>query len=248
MDNSLAAAQRAIGESSNLAQICLTYTYNYPDQKYINYVCILSVLAQVAIDNAKRRFDIDLNNEIARIKADMNVAEHGHPAFWGVVKKGFNKDKINYSLKCPMNYIFDIETPVYRSDETTLPMSKFFVKYPQELNARRCMKVEELIEKYSLNLYEYNSDEQDDDDDDEYFVLREDFNQLVEDIRGIYISRNYMGLMSWLIDRALMITPQQISNKNRTNTKLNKNRSLLLKVLYDVNSDSFLKCFIGNLS
>lgn len=45
IDNKLAAAQLAIGESSNLAQICLTYTYNYPDQKYSDYVCMLSVLA-----------------------------------------------------------------------------------------------------------------------------------------------------------------------------------------------------------
>lgn len=45
MDNSLAQAQRAIGESSNLAQIALTYTYNFSDKKYNDYVCILSVLA-----------------------------------------------------------------------------------------------------------------------------------------------------------------------------------------------------------
>jgi len=45
MDNNLAQAQRAIGESSNLAQIALTYTYNFSDKKYSDYVCILSVLA-----------------------------------------------------------------------------------------------------------------------------------------------------------------------------------------------------------
>lgn len=45
IDNKLAASQLAIGESSNLAQICLTYTYNFHDKKYDDYVCILSVLA-----------------------------------------------------------------------------------------------------------------------------------------------------------------------------------------------------------
>ena len=45
IDNNLAEAQRAIGESSNLAQVCLTYTYNFEDKKYQDYVCILSVLA-----------------------------------------------------------------------------------------------------------------------------------------------------------------------------------------------------------
>ena len=45
VDNKLAAANLAIGESSNLAQLCLTYTYNFDDVKYYHYTCILSVLA-----------------------------------------------------------------------------------------------------------------------------------------------------------------------------------------------------------
>ncbi len=45
IDNELAKAQLDIGESSNLAQLGLTYSYNYDDEKYNDYVCILSVLA-----------------------------------------------------------------------------------------------------------------------------------------------------------------------------------------------------------
>lgn len=45
VDNKLAAANMAIGESSNLAQIALSYTYNFDDQVYRDAVCILSVLA-----------------------------------------------------------------------------------------------------------------------------------------------------------------------------------------------------------
>ena len=41
----LAASQVAIGESSNLAQLSLTYTYNFSDQKYRDAVSILSVVA-----------------------------------------------------------------------------------------------------------------------------------------------------------------------------------------------------------
>ena len=48
IDNKLASAQLAIGESSNLAQLALSYSYNFDDKKYIDYVCILSVIAQVA--------------------------------------------------------------------------------------------------------------------------------------------------------------------------------------------------------
>lgn len=45
IDNKLAKSQTAIGESSNLAQIALTYTYNSDSPVYQDAVCILSVLA-----------------------------------------------------------------------------------------------------------------------------------------------------------------------------------------------------------
>ena len=45
IDNNLAKAQMAIGESSNLAQLALTYGYSFTDKEYDDYVCILSVVA-----------------------------------------------------------------------------------------------------------------------------------------------------------------------------------------------------------
>lgn len=242
IDNNLAAAQLAIGESSNLAQICLTYTYNFDDKKYIDYVCILSVLAQVAIDNAKRRFDIDLTSEIKRIKNDMNIKENGYPKFWSIIRKGFNKSRINEDLVCPMNYIFDIKVKDTRQRVGTLPMSDFFVKFEMDEDRRKSKKVEELIQKYSLDLYNYNIND-DEDDYDNYLLLRSDFEKLIKDIRSIYISKNYLGMMSWLIDRAFMITPNIRSNNASILSTINTNRSLLLKTLYDVNNDAFLKCF-----
>ena len=45
VDNNLSNSQLSIGESSNLAQLALTYSYNFSDNKYKDYVCILSVVA-----------------------------------------------------------------------------------------------------------------------------------------------------------------------------------------------------------
>lgn len=242
IDNNLAAAQLAIGESSNLAQVCLTYTYNFDDKKYIDYVCILSVLAQVAIDNAKRRFDIDLTEEIKRIKSDMNIKENGYPKFWGIIRKDFNKSRINDKLICPMNYIFDIQVGKYRNNASTLPMSDFFVKFEMNEDKRKSKKVEELIQKYSFDLYNYNVND-DEDENDNYLLLRNDFDKLIEDIRSIYISRNYLGMMSWLIDRAFVIGAGVKRNNATIMSTINTNKSLLLKTLYDVNKDAFLQCF-----
>lgn len=245
VDNNLAAAQLAIGESSNLAQICLTYTYNFPDQKFQDYVCILSVVAQCAIDNAKRKFDIDLNEEIRRIKQDMDIKQNGYPAFWGIIRKGFNKNKINRDLVCPMNFIFGVESEKCRSDLSALPMSHFFVKHHPNPDKTVSRKIESLICKYSINLYKYNTDDYEN-TDEEYLLLRSDFETLIEDIRALYISQKYVFLMSWLIDRAFLISKSVQGQKSTMLSIINKNKSLLLKVLYEVNKECFLKCFISN--
>lgn len=244
IDNNLAKSQTDIGESSNLAQIAQTYECNFDDQKFSDYVCILSVLAQVAIDNAKRRFDIDLTEEIKRIKKDMDIKTHKYPAFWSIIKKGFNKGNINKELICPMNYLYSLNFSKYKPTTSTLPMSHFFIKHQLDINRRTCKRVEELISKYSLQLYNQNTQEIfNNERESDYLLLRSDFDELVRSIRGLNISGNYIGLMSWLIDRAFMITPSMLQNNRMLKTNLGANKSLLLKVLYEVNPKCFLSCF-----
>lgn len=224
IDNNLAKAQLAIGESSNLAQIALSYSYNFPEQKYQDYVCILSVLAQVAIDSAKRRFDVDIAAEIRRIKKDMNIQKFNHPKFWRIIQKDFH-GKINEDLICPMNYLSDIKIQKFRSKESTIENSYFINQYNLEENRRKCKKVEDLIKKYSNYIYNKEID---------YLLLQDDFNNLINDLRQIYLSQNYIGLMSWLINRAF-------SEKTS-----NKNKPALLSVLYHINKSNLLKIFSKN--
>ena len=250
IDNGLSSAQKAIGGSSNLAQLDLTYTYNFEDKKYEDYVCILSVLAQVAIDSAKRKFDVDISNEIDRIEKDMNVSEIGYPKFWKHVKDKkikkkedkFKQEKINKDLICPMNKLMDIKFEEYRSEDSVLKMEHFFNKFNLEDNNRiKSKKVEDLIQKYSLNLYKSSQDE-----DDEYLLMRSDFDDLIKEISSMYVSKNYIGLMSWLIDRAFYISGKVIGKKEIINSKTNENKSILLKTLYDINPQNILTIFGKN--
>lgn len=242
IDNNLAKSQTDIGESSNLAQIAQTYECNFEDQKYSYYVCILSVLAQVAIDNSKRRFDIDLADEIKRIKKDMDIDKNKYPAFWTVIKRGFNKNNVNFDLDCPMNHLYNLKFEKFRHQTSTLPMKYFFVKYPLGINRKTSKKVEALISNYSLELYLNKTSEFSQEASDNHLLLRSDFDELIQSIRSINISGNYVGLMSWLIDRAFKITPDVTRNR-MLKTNLGANKSLLLKVLYEVNSKCFLTCF-----
>ena len=241
VDNGLAKSQLDIGESSSLAQIAQTYDCTYNDSKYSDYVCILSVLAQVAIDSAKRQFDIDLSSEIKRIKKDININEHGYPHFWKIVKHNFSDKTINSRLNCPMNDLFNLNIPKFRSDTTTLPISHFFVKHSLDIDRRISKRIEELITRYSLKINDYNINRE---SDNEYLLLKSDFESLISSIRKVGISKKYTGLMSWLLNRAFNITPD-VSRNKQLKSKLNTNMSLLLKVLYEVNSDAFLKCFTG---
>lgn len=241
----MAASQRAIGESSNLAQIALSYTYNFDDEELYYNVCILSVLAQCAIDNAKRKYDIDIAEEINFIKSSMKIVQRGYPSFWSLIRPQFNKDKINKQLKCPMNYVYRLKAKSYKPGTSTLPIQEFFIKHKNTEHHKISRKVEKMIEKYSLRLllFEMNNE----DNEDLFDILSDDFDKMIEDIRVTYLSRNYLGIVSKLIDRAFIITNGAKRHVHDNDSTTNNNRAILLKVLYEVSPQIFLKCFKSSL-
>ena len=253
IDNKLMSSQMGIGLSSNLAQIALSYSYSFPEQKYKDYVCILSVLAQIYIDSSKRAYDIDLDEETDRIRRDLNIKDNGYPVFLKPIQKYNNKrlgmgssqvkeGKFNPALNCPMNYLYNADinpTLTYQSD---IPMEKFFIKHKRDLPIRRSKKIEKIIEKYSLKLGQYQQNANDD-SIDELLLLRSDFDELIEDIKTISMTKKYQGLMSYLIDRAFIISSDLKRNRVSVGSRMNNNRSLLLKVLYTLSPEQFLLCF-----
>ena len=263
IDNILAASQLAIGESSNLAQIALSYTYNFTDCRYQDYVCILATIAQCAIDISKRTFDIDIPSEVDRIRGLMDIGSNLLPEFWVAtsvrgIKKQFKdnkarsrqmqkvKGKINHSLHCPMNAAFNISVPRIESNTHTLHMEKFFVRYGCSSDIRINKRIEALISKYSLDLYSGRVRGHLEDADG-YLLYREDFEWMVNEIRSCVIPSKYASLFSWLIDRAFIITSPLSHNRHKLSTALNKNRPLLLKALYCANPQALLACFSKNV-
>lgn len=262
IDTGLAAAQLAIGESSNLAQISLTYKHTFGDEKYKDYACILAVLAQVAIDSAKRAFDIDINEEIAKIRKELGISEHQLPEFWkatsirGIRKQFKNYDmqqeqmrkvntKVNPDLRCPMNLVYNIKIPRVKENLTLKGMRDYFVKFPCDEDMKISKHIESLINKYSLSLYSDRTTGQLQ-DAESFLLYREDFDELVDEIRRSVLPSKYISLFSWLIDRAFVITPPLIKNRNKLAKGLSKNRPLLLKCLYTANPEALLKCFSKN--
>ena len=268
IDNKLAASQANIGGSSNLAQICQSYSYSFPDKKYKDYTCILAVLAQNAIDSAKKSSVVDLDVEIDLIRKDMDISSNGYPMFWKSIKKrndkrnGLKLDKLtdkqiqkrnamfNEKIICPMNSLYNANISERTNNITkTYPMEMFFKEYKMDVGGKRSAKVKQLIDKYSLKLLSYNqeNDLDDNENSDNYLLLRDDFDQLISDLRQIAFNKNTIGLMSYLIDHAFLIKPETKNNKKQFGDNLYKNKSLLLKVLYELNSEMVLKCFSKNI-
>lgn len=276
VDNALAGSQINIGMSSNIAQNCLTYTYNSDNSIFDDFVCILSVVAQAAIDNAKRKFDINITQEIKRIKKEMieqvinepNIVVYNddgtpdkkciYPLFWYQIKrkndsrngsKSFDarklSDRINLRLKSPMNALASYKPDRKVHNTKTIPISEFLILHPLDDTNYRCKKVEALIEDYSLDLYKHETASYNDltDSKNNELLLRKDFDEMIESIRQTYISGKYVGLVSWLIDRSFTLSAGMKRNYEKYETKLDKNRSILFKVLYTVNRDAFLQCF-----
>lgn len=116
MDSDISAAQYAIGYSSNLAQLALCYYYHEgsknKDLEDVFIIC--SVLAQVAIDSAKRNFEIKVSPELNRIsKLECMKREPRYPKFYAEVQKLKNRKKSkNKQLEIKEDDIGDFNCPM----------------------------------------------------------------------------------------------------------------------------------------
>lgn len=174
MDNKFSLSRRGIGESSNLAQLALTYYWTKPSQELYDNFVVLSVLAQCIIDGCKREYEVDAISEIERIKSmecmniyignkrkdlpyfmkytkDVPVTKNGKELPYENIKESKAKIKcrLNRNLVCPMNYLQDwLDKIQGASQAATTPTSEFFIKMSGKANDRQMSKVRALVAQY----------------------------------------------------------------------------------------------------
>ena len=80
---------------------------------------------------------------------------------------------------------------------------------------------------------------------EDYLLLKSNFDDLMSDISKINISSSYEALFYWLLNRAFAIGSGAKSKKigGQMDSKTEKNKSLLMKTLYNINKRAFLNCF-----
>ncbi|MCB2354358.1 hypothetical protein [Clostridium estertheticum] len=109
IDNLLAQSKNDIGVSSNMAQLALSYYQHDKTKELRDIVCIMSVLAQVSIDNAKRQYAVNVKDEIARIceLKCIKVYDNKIPSWMQYIKKDVKKSRLLKvdECNCTMEYL-----------------------------------------------------------------------------------------------------------------------------------------------
>ncbi len=245
MDSSISVNQMAIGTSSNMAQLALSYWFDSgcSDEELENVFIIGSVLAQVAIDSAKRTFDANVNVEISR-NMSKECMKHTplYPKFYAEIQRYKNKKKKGKKkeikdeeigfLNCPMDIIYkfiDDEIIDLRKDKNlNTPTTKTpgnFVKYDaSKINVNRSQykKVIEIVKNYSDRMA--GLDKESESYNDERIC---EFEACMNKLKNLSIKKD---TMKTLVAYAFKSGNEDI-------------RDRLLVVLYDKNRDDFLDCF-----
>lgn len=235
MDCALMESKDGIGQTSNLAQLALSYYWTENNQELYDNFVILSVLAQVAIDNTKRRYDIDVDKEIKRIRS-MKCMKKNKPMFWKYIKKSKDKDgkkkniKIDKNIKCPMNILTEIigkEIKNASTDKTT-DILDFIVKEEGKAKKEQMDKIINIIKNYDDFVKKSKSSSEE--DDEEYFEkLQITDDETIEQLSRFKITDKTLNM--------LIINTIKKKNENA------KYRDKILNCLYRTNKKEFLKQF-----
>lgn len=245
MDSDISAAQYAIGASSNMAQLALSYYFhsgrNSRELEDVFVIC--SVLAQVAIDSAKRDFEIKVTPELSRISQLSCMKQNPrYPRFYAEVQKENDrkkkkrkkleiKDSDIGNFQCPMDILYDIidKEPIDLRKNKSLNRETISFKEVFEYRANK-VKVDRKQYRKVIGIvmnYDENVNKLDKDAENYHEDKLNEFEVCVSKLKNLTIKDNTMYT---LITYAFKDENAQIRDK-------------LLTVLYDKSREDFLKCF-----
>lgn len=266
MDNKFAKSRIGIGESSNLAQLAMTYYWTKPSKELYDNFVILSVLAQVIIDGCKREYEVDAIEEIKRIKglSCMNQIEEKIDKDGNIIK--IKKDfpefmkftrKIAYTKngkEIDRNIVMEQKNKLFNrvSSYYICPMN-FLESILNEItpsSQTNAIPTKEFIvaihgkanhrqmEKIMDYAKELDMLSKDDMSDDDIIVYTERYEEILADLRKMKISNP--KTMSRLIEIALNTSTR---GKKKDYSRYTRN---LLNLLYRMDKDAFLQNFRKN--
>lgn len=245
IDNILAKSKNSIGITSNLAQLALSFYQQEGTKELRDIICVASVLAQVAIDNAKKSYAVDIEKEIERIKKLKCIKKYNGmlPQWFKYIKKDVKADRLlkSYKCNCTMQYLqgaIDVIKNINnnKANLDTIKLLKSDITINGDTNYLQIKKIEVLIEKYDKKVKHTK------DLAKKYKWNDEKVEEQIRDTRDSIISR--IGNMKLTIETMYYLVKYAISIEDAEDKeKLSdskKYKRKMLNVLYNTHKDLFL--------
>lgn len=266
MDSAMQNAQKAIGGSSDSAQLSQSYYWtkvargeddDERQQLYENTV-ILAVCAQLAIDGCKKVFAVDVNNDIVRIRRQpcMNKKKD-YPKFmkWThevpLTKNGKERPRedieqekekiakrIDNTIICPMNWLEECLDRIQGvSRNDFVETYEYLVdRPPGKPKATQMGKIRKAVEEYDAFVKHFMPHYHDDNTAIDPLIQRTE--DIIKKISGMKVSQITVYR---LVETALGIEGRtHIDKRYKNATKYTRK---MLNVLYKTNREKLLKCF-----
>ncbi len=243
MDSKISSSQYAIGEASNMAQLALSYYYDggSKSKELEDVFIICSVLAQVAIDSAKRVFDINVNSELLRLSnLTCMQPEDGkkYPVFYAKVQeqkmKGKKKKKaIEESKMSEFNCSMEILSDIIEENVIDLRKYRELIPYTCNLNtvfkyktdrsrdSKQYKKVISIVQEYDRETKRLD-------------MSKSDYSKNVDNL----FDNCMIKLRNLTINKSTMYSLIAYAFANNGDV-----RDRILTVLYDKDPKKFLSCF-----
>ena len=265
MDSAMQSAQKAIGGSSDTAQLSQSYYWNQlargindeDTRQYYENTVILAVEAQIAIDGCKRLYSVNVNDEIQRIRGQRCMKrDRDYPAFmkWTnevpITKNGrersvadIKKDKekiknrIDGEIICPMNWLEESLNKIQgASRRNVIETHKFLTDKPiGKPKATQMSKIRKIVEEYDGYAKHYMWAIN---NEELMLPLLEKIDETTDKISSMYLSQ---ATVYRLIETSLGVEGgTRLDNIYKKATKYTRK---MLNMLYKTNREKFLLCF-----
>lgn len=245
IDSLLAKSKNSIGITSNLAQLALSYYQQERTKELRDIVCICSVLAQIAIDNAKKQYSINIEKEIDRIIKLDCIKKYNNmlPNWFKYIKDDVKTNRLLKEDKCTctmqhlQSAIDSIKNITNNKNNIDTAELLKDIKINGNTNYPQIQNIEKLILNYD-NKVKYTKKLA-----KKYKWDNDKIEEKVRDTRDNVITRiGNMKLteetMYYLVKNAIKIEELEDKEKQSDNKKCNRK---MLNVLYNTQKDLFMR-------
>ena len=264
MDSKMQQAQKAIGGSSDSAQLAQSYYWDKvakgiddaEKRELYENIIILAVIAQVSIDGCKKEYAVDPTVEIARIRSmscmkrkadyplfmkytrEITTTKNGKERSRKDVKadKDRLEKRIDKNIVCPMNWLQSALDKIQGvSDRGVVDTKDFFVHMIGKPNQYHVSKIRSIVEEYDRYVQYHN------------FDTEEQMEDLLIKTERMLGQMKEMRITNILTVNRLIATALGIEGKvniSKRHKSVTKHAKQMLNILYRYDKEKFLINFV----